>query len=59
MTEEILKEIKRLINSSLKEVRIDFDKHLDRIDQGWIEAAEHSLFIINDVEKKYRQQGKL
>ena len=59
MTKEILKEIKRLINDSLEEVKIDFDKDLDRINQGWIEAAEHSLFIINDVEKKYRQQGKL
>jgi hypothetical protein len=56
MTEEILKEIKRLINNNLKEVRIDFDKHLDRIDQGWVEALELSLFIINDVEKKYRDK---
>jgi hypothetical protein len=59
MTEEILKEIKRLINNNLKEAKIDFDKHLDRIDQGWVEALELSLFIINDVEKKYKQQGKL
>ena len=59
MTEEILKEIKRLINSSLEEVKIDFDKDLDKIDQGWIEALEHSLFIINDTERRYTEQGKL
>lgn len=59
MTKEILQEIRTLINSSLEEVRIDFDKDLDRIDQGWIEALEHSLFVINDVQRRYTEQGKL
>jgi len=58
-TKEILQEIKKLIKSSLKEVEIDFDNSLDRIDQGWIEALEHSLFVINDVQRRYTEQGKL
>ena len=56
---DLLQEIKTLINDSLKEVKIDFDKDLDKIDQGWIEALEFSLWVINDVKRRYTEQGKL
>ena len=56
---DLLQEIKTLINDSLEEVKIDFDKDLDKIDQGWIEALEFSLWVINDVKRRYTEQGKL
>ena len=56
---DLLQEIKTLINDSLEEVKIDFDKDLDKIDQGWIEALEFSLFVIHDTERRYTEQGKL
>ena len=70
MKNEILKESKRLIKDTLYEMKDEYKKANNDYKNGnltnnwfeskyWIEALEFSLFVINDTERRYTEQGKL
>ena len=60
-TKEILQEIRESLEDTLECEKESFDNgnETDKNIEGWIEALEHSLFVINDVQRRYTEQGKL
>ena len=60
-TKEILQEIRESLEDTLQCEKESFDNgnKTDKNIEGWIEATEHALFVINDVERRYTEQGKL
>ena len=60
-TKEILQEIRESLEDTLECEKESFNNgnETDKNIEGWIEALEHSLFVINDVQRRYTEQGKL
>ena len=60
-TKEILQEIRESLEYTLECEKDSFDNggETDKNIEGWIEATEHALFVINDIERRYTEQGKL
>tara|TARA_R110002012_G_scaffold317757_1_gene534808 strand:+ start:388 stop:573 length:186 start_codon:yes stop_codon:yes gene_type:complete len=61
MTKEILKEIRESLEDTLQCEKESFDNgnEHDKNIEGWIEATEHALFVLNDTERRYIEMGKL
>tara|TARA_Y100001963_G_scaffold39888_1_gene55788 strand:+ start:3027 stop:3284 length:258 start_codon:yes stop_codon:yes gene_type:complete len=60
-TKKILQEIRESLQDTLECEKESFNNgnETDKNIEGWIEALEHSLFVINDVQRRYTEQGKL
>lgn len=61
MTEEILQEIRESLEDTLQCEKESFNNgnETDKNIEGWIEATEYALFVLNDTERRYKEMGKL
>ena len=60
-TKKILQEIRESLQDTLECEKESFNNgnETDKNIEGWIEATEHALFVLNDTERRYTEQGKL